>query len=484
MNNNNDVLQIDNLSSNYLSEGDTMDNIHNFEKGKKDFSAFKFNNFKKVDDNATINKIHDSGCATWLKSNGSICIRTTLNGKAKEYTPKRAEMLFSNMLGEQIKIETNKSVEETKGKGNTIHISELLLVEDEIFNPVEKQEFYQKDGIWYRNTYSPSIYLTLPVNQYEEPKAIFALIFNIVNNDSQRFWYVLNWLASFFQTLKKSQVAILFKGVQGAGKGTFFKIIQKLFREEYCKEINGDSLRSNYLGAFFENTLFVNFDEISYQTIGKNTFNSLLKAFITNDSITAEKKNTNLEKPIKLYAQTILFSNAERPIEIEPSDRRFTVFTTGCNLANINFLGYGSYVNLENAIMNELEDFALYLKDYSVNFEVANTAFNTPEKAAMMYTSENSLYYFVNAIKSMNASCFQPLQTFNVAFYNEFMNHLTQYKVKQKDLIRAFHLLCPHDRTIIKSSRILLKHLETIEPYIFGDHNLHKSNGEKFYHLT
>lgn len=460
-----------------------MENIHNFEKAKKDFSAFQFNNFKKTDGNIILNSLEEKGYAIWLSGKGNICIRTTPEGEYKELTITKASLVLSNLLAQQIKIETTKSFDETKGDENIIHLSELLLVEDEVFNLEEMQEFYKKDGCWYLNTFKPSRYLMLLMRQYKEPKTILQLIFHLVNYDQARFDCFLNWLASCFQTLKKSQIAILFKGVQGAGKGTLFKIIQQLFGEEYCKEINGDSLRSNYLGGFIENTLFVNFDEFSHQTIGKSSFNSFLKAFITNDSITAEKKNQDLEKPTKLYAQTILFSNAEHPIEIEPSDRRFTVFTTGCNLANTNFFGYGNYLNLEQAIMNELEDFALYLKAYSANFEQANMVFNTPEKDAMMYKPEDSLYQFAHAIMSKNFQYFQILHMRDIVFHNEFIKHLTQNKVKQKHLILAFRLLNPYDRNI-KSSKTLLRYLEEIDPYIFGEPNLHKSNGEKFYHLT
>ena len=109
--------------------------------------------------------------------------------------------------------------------------------------------------------------------------------------------------------------------------------------------------------------------------------------------------------------------------------------------------------------------------------------FWTIEKSDMMYKSQDSLYAFADAIKYIKIEYFYALQRCNIAFYNEFIHHLTQYRVKQKHLILAFQMLYPYDRNI-KSSKILLKHLETIEPYIFGEPNLHKSNGEKYYRLT
>lgn len=450
---------------------------------QKDFSNVKDNNFKKTEENNVINELEERDGAIWINLKGSICIRTSPNSKHQELTATKAEHILTVLLEKPIKIETKKSIEEINNKENTIHISELLLIESEEFNTNELQEFYEKNGVWHKNLFKPSKYLKLSAGHYNYPTATLRLVEHLVNNDKQRAWYFLNWLAAFFQTLNKSQVSILFKGVQGAGKGTFFKILRLLFGEEYCKEINGDSLKSNYLGAIIENTLFINFDEISYSTIGKSSFNSFLKALITNDSITAEKKNADLVKPTKLYAQTILFSNEEHPIVIELGDRRFAVLTTGGNLALLNYLGYGSYQHLEDAIFSELENFAIFLKSFNVDFEQANTAMHTPEKAAMINTTVNTLSDFVYAITTKNFSYFQPLQYVNMALFNNFTMDLQHNVIKQKYLIRVYQILFPLDKTI-KTAKSLIKHLEIIDPYLFGEPNLYKSNGDKFYRLT
>jgi hypothetical protein len=450
---------------------------------QKDFSNFKDNNSKKMEENNVLNKFGEKGGAIWANLRGNICIRTSPSAPYQELTVTKAENILTILLGMPIKIETKKSFDEIKNKDNTIHLSELLLVVGEEFNTNELQEFYEQDGSWHINLFKPSKYLMLSAGHYNYPTATLKLVEHLVNYDSQRNWYFLNWLAAFFQTLNKSQVSILFKGVQGAGKGTFFKIIRLLFGEDYCKEINGDSLKSNYLGGAIENTLFINFDEISYSTIGKSSFNSFLKALITNDSITAEKKNVDLVRPTKLYAQTILFSNDEHPIEIEASDRRFTVFTTGCNLDKTNYLGYGSYQHLEDAIRDELEDFAIFLKSFNVNFEQANTALSTPEKVAMINMTANTLRDFVNAIIMKNFAYFQYLQNINIALFNIFTMDLQNNVIRQKYLIKVYKILYPLDKTIC-TSKTLIKHLEMIDPFLFGEPNLHKSNGEKFYRLS
>ena len=130
-----------------------MENMHNFEKAKKDFSAFKFNNFKKTDSNVILNSLEEKGYAIWLNGKGNICIRTTLEGEYKELTIIKASLILSNLLAQQVKIETTKSFDETKGEKNTIHLSELLLVEDEIFNIEEI------DNKWFKNSFEQGNYL-------------------------------------------------------------------------------------------------------------------------------------------------------------------------------------------------------------------------------------------------------------------------------------------------------------------------------------
>ncbi len=68
-----------------------------------------------------------------------------------------------------------------------------------------------------------------------------------------------------FSRFKKSQVALVLLGEQGAGKGIFFnEVIKPLFGEDFVKTINDKSLNTNYKGSLVENTLFFKIsDEIS-----------------------------------------------------------------------------------------------------------------------------------------------------------------------------------------------------------------------------
>lgn len=77
---------------------------------------------------------------------------------------------------------------------------------------------------------------------------------------------------------------------------------------------------------------------------------------------------------------------------------------------------------------------------------------------------------------------FRPLQNINIALYNLFMKGLAKGRVYQKHLILVYLALYPQD-TYVQSANSLIKNIEKIAPDIFGNHNLHKSNGDKYYSL-
>lgn len=276
----------------------------------------------------------------------------------------------------------------------TLKISpeDLKLVTDDVFNPHAKEEFIEQDnGTYKRNKFKPSYYMQLSNKidfQYFdiEKTVIFLFILNLGNNDRYRAYWIINWLAYFFQGLKKSQVALVLVGIEGTGKGVFVEnIIKPLFDENYVKTINDKSLDTKFKGGLVEDTLFFYLDEISSQRSDNDSIRNFLKALITNPSITAEKKNKTLEKETPLYGQVLFSTNEYDAIEIGVNDRRYTVCSTGDKLVNINFLGFGNYDNLAFEIKKELEIFAPYLKAFKVDEKMANTALSTSEKDEMIY---------------------------------------------------------------------------------------------------
>ncbi len=270
---------------------------------------------------------------------------------------------------------------------------DLILVSGDTFDPKSNNEFIKLENeTYFINKFKPSRYMQLDCNKMAmvnfniERTIIFNFILHLVDNNYERAHWVINWLAYFFQGLKKAQVALVLIGIEGAGKGILFnEIIKPLFGEAYSKTINDKSLNTKYLGGLVEDVLFFYLDEISSQRSANDSIRNFLKALITNSTITAEKKHKNLENETPLYGQVLISSNELDALEIGTSDRRYTVFTTGDKLLNTNFLGFGSYESLSKTLKNELESFACCLKTYQVDEKMANTALNTPEKNEMIY---------------------------------------------------------------------------------------------------
>ena len=447
---------------------------------------YENNNFLQIDEEEhpeeyrLLQQFMNKGYSIWLNNRGRICIKHITKSSYDEYSLSQASIIVSNILTMDIKFVKNFSSKVNKKK--LISTGSLIFVQEEVLNTKQNKEFFQIDGVWYRNIFKPSKLLRLKRKPENAPIYIFSLMSHLVNYDIERLPVFINWLAYFVQTLQKPQIAILFKGRQGAGKGTFFNIMSKIYGESYCKQINGDSLQSNYLGSFIENTLLINFDEVSHKTIGKKSFMSFLKALITNNEVTAEKKGINMSNATKANAQVVLFSNEENPIEIEENDRRFTVFTTSGNLQETNFFGLGSFDLLEEKINEEIEDFAMYLKAYAVDTINANSTFETIEKSLMVNSTANNLQWLVQAIFNYNWQYFDHLKRINILLYNIFMKQLMKHRVFQKHLILVYKALYPNDNFIV-SAKTLIKHLEQIAPEVFGEHNLYKTNGDKYYKL-
>ena len=442
---------------------------------KLDFSKYKFNNWKIKDDNETLNQIFSKGGGIWLNCNGEICYRLNENDSVKIQPHSKANIVFTSILNREIKL-----ISGTKEHQADIKANDLKMISSDKFNPHKLEEFYQENHLHYRNTFKPTKYLQIKAGEHQEPKAILALIKHLVNDDEEYYQYFVNWLAFFYQGLKKSQVSIVLRGNQGAGKGIFYnEVIKKIFGSDYCIQVNDKTLNTNFLGGIVEGRLFFNLDEISHNVAGNKNIKNFLKALVTNDSITAEKKHQNIEGETKIFGQVLITSNEPYIIEVETSDRRFSIFSTGDNLKKCNYLGFETYDNFSKQIKEELEDFCKYLKSYKVNVSLANKALDTAEKRALINSTNDKFKLFTNAIKNKDINFFNELEEENIHLYNCLVSDFTNDRIQKENLTKYFNALFEED---IKSNTLNGK-LKAIEPILFGDDNIIKSNGNRYFKI-
>lgn len=358
------------------------------------YTDYICNNWLKEDtSNTALTMIDAKGGAIAMNQSGALLYRLSPNDPftiSKDY--KAISQVFSNFLDKKVELITQAKSKKDESEDDSYYVAsqDLKMVVDTKFEPHTPSEFIEaKNGLCYLNKYIPSSYMLQDCDNYQydenDVHAIFSLIEHLSDYNNQKFHWIINWLAYFIQGVQKSQVALVLRGEQGAGKGILMnEVIKPLIGEAYTKTINDKTLNSQYLGGLVEDVLFFNLDEISVEKAKNASIKNFLKALVTNETITAEKKYKTLNKESKIYGQTLITSNEAEVIEVEPSDRRYIVFNTAGNLKYVNFLGYGSYENLSSAIKNELAAFLCYSKNYRVDVQSANTPLMTPEKEQLI----------------------------------------------------------------------------------------------------
>lgn len=459
------------------------------------YADYEHQNWRLISSNLAINSIHEMGGYIGFNSKSKIVLRFSKNGKLKELSYKQAEKLINIKVGFDVRITENRRDKITdfilnedgtmepliKVSPVEISIYDLIILEGKKFRPFIIKEFYEEEGEWFKNIFVPTKYMKLEAGEYNEPIAIFSLIYNLVDYDEFRFRYVMNWLASFFQTLKKSQVALVLLGKQGAGKGILFnQILAQLFGMEYCTEINDSTLGSRYRAETIANRLFYNIDESI--NIKSSVIKNFIKALITNPTIIQETKGDNIKDGIELSGQVLITSNHPNPVEIEQNDRRFSVFTTGGNISRKGFLGYGDYDTLITNIENELVDFAIYLKSYHVDKELANEALDTPEKSSIINACSDKFQVFADAIENMYIKAFEDLEDINNILYYTLIIDFSHNRVNRANLYKIYKALYTGQKNSLSRNELLAK-LSLAKPHIFNDDNLYPSDGKKYFHL-
>lgn len=444
------------------------------------------NNFiKEGVDNSTLNKIKEKGGAVFIDQSGKLNYRLSPSEdfiSTKDY--KAVSKVFTNILGEKIMLlpTSRQKLDDVK----IVEVEELLMIVGTKFDPHTKEEFIEcENGLYQLNLFRPSPYIQLECGDSDrlniQTSAIFALIFHLSNRELDMLWWIINWLASFVQGLKKSQTALVFRGDQGAGKGIFFnEIITPLIGKEYTKTINDKSLSSKYLGGLVEDVLFFNLDEISVQKAQNASIKNFLKALVTNPTITAEKKFETAKAEIKIFGQVLITSNEPEVIEVEHGDRRYCITNTGVNLKNVDFLGYGNYEALSIAIKNELESLACYLKNYTVDVEKANTPLWTPEKDELInyYLQKQqikqnkhmaslqqkptklqmSIREFAYSIRTKATHYFDAIRLDSPALHTDVINDFNSNVIKVSNLLPLFTIF--YGKTLIKTQVELLRELQ------------------------
>lgn len=464
------------FQTNIICDGSGFQNLIKKDEGP-DFSKYKFNNFR-VSDNKYLIKLENPGGALIISDDGELMLRSSPNTDFKKVTPDKASIVISKLIGEYIVVGRG-----SKDRPPDIKYEDLMLVSAIDMDTNVMSEFYEDGNTYKWNKFKPSKLLMLDKNTpYKKPIYLLKLLAHLVNYNEKRFHYIINWLAYMFVFLNKSQVAIVLRGVQGSGKGVLFSIISLLFGKEFCFTVGNKTLKSQFLGSVFENKLFININEMSHDIKSNKENKNSLKELVTDSEFAGEKKYENISKPIKLTAQILITSNEAYILEIEPEDRRYTVLSTAGNISSeeCNFFGFGDFKVFKKQLESELPDFALYLKNYPIDTNLANQALNTPEKKALIKGTNDRFKLFINALLTQDIEYLEPLKAEDSIMYANIVSGFKKGRIYQRDMLPAFIAVNPGDFTM--STQALLDKLEIYEPTKFS-RELRKKSSEYYFNL-
>lgn len=144
----------------------------------------------------------------------------------------------------------------------------------------------------------------------------------ICRGNEEHYKYVIEWMANAVQHPERpGQVAIVMRGGQGTGKGTFAKMFGKLFGGHY-KYVSNSKHVVGQFNSMLKDSVVVFADECF--AAHDKAAESSLKALITEDQLRTEQKNID-NMVSRNCVHLIMATNREWAISADLDDRRFFV---------------------------------------------------------------------------------------------------------------------------------------------------------------
>ena len=135
------------------------------------------------------------------------------------------------------------------------------------------------------------------------------------------FDYLWKWMAHLSQKPgEKPGVAIVLRGQQGTGKGTFCGVLKELVGRKAYKEVASMGRITGNFNAHLQNALLVNANEALWG--GNKSHEGALKALVTDEELAIEPKGVDTYF-IKNCMRLIVTSNEAWAVPMGLDDRRF-----------------------------------------------------------------------------------------------------------------------------------------------------------------
>ncbi|MDB6157775.1 MAG: hypothetical protein JWO04_1481 [Gammaproteobacteria bacterium] len=145
---------------------------------------------------------------------------------------------------------------------------------------------------------------------------------NICDCNEALINYILNYYAHAVQKPgERPEVALVFRGGKGVGKGTVIKPLELIFGNHFYQTQNMDRVIGRF-NSVIQNKLVVFLNETVWG--GYQEMDSRLKGLITEPTTDVEPKNIN-SYTVKNYKRVIIDSNEDWAVPFSMDERRYCV---------------------------------------------------------------------------------------------------------------------------------------------------------------
>lgn len=185
---------------------------------------------------------------------------------------------------------------------------------------------------------------------------------NICCNNLEHYNYLISWMARAVQFPDcPGEVAVVLRGGRGTGKSYFANHFGKLFGRHFLQVSNSSHIIGNF-NAHLKDIVVLFADEAFFA--GDKAHASVLKTLITEETVTIEKKNIDVE-PEANYIHLIMASNEDHVIPAGSDERRFFMLDVGKeNQQNTKY-----FENITNQLENGGYEALLH---YLINYDLSS----------------------------------------------------------------------------------------------------------------
>ncbi|MEA3451419.1 MAG: hypothetical protein U9Q83_05895, partial [Bacteroidota bacterium] len=342
------------------------------------------------------------------------------------------------------------------------------------------------------NPLSPQEKLQNLKQQLEIQSSIIQNFIYHLTKNKDYFKYLMNWLAVFFQTLNKTDMALVLLGDKEATDTFVSNILRPIFtsKKEYFSVTNDETLKKTSELAI-EDKIFYHIDEISTTNIKDKRINQFVRKILKTNTMDKIQAVENDE--IYIHGELIITSSNESPYPfLEDTYSRCSVFKVSNLKTIMKALGVSDYYDFEEKIKADLGNFSNILAQYQTE-QKYNIIYNTAEKIALPEMKkgilltpmlESQIQRFIDAIKEKDKIYFKPLELEDDKnLYKELVENFDNYDAIYQPLLSEYFNIIHEDIIFPDNSYFIdiLKEMECLFNQTPDDK--FKANGQRRYKL-